>query len=408
MSAPLRVLHVATYVHPDQFGGAERVIHGVAEAAARAGHDVTVLTGRHDPAHAAEERRDGCRILRYPMPRAARGAAFLLAVRSGVARALAALAASGRFDVVHAHQVASAGPALRARSLARARVYSFYAPYHEEFAVERSARAGAQRLGLVDRVRRGVALRLDRDCVRRADRVVVLSEFSRGQLRALDPDRASAAARVPPGVDCARFCPGDAAAARRSLGLDDSGLLIATVRRLVRRMGLDDALAAAAALGGRHGGAHLAIAGAGPEREHLEALARELGLGGRVTFLGRIADERLPDLYRAADLFLLPTRALEGFGMVTLEALACGTPVLATAVGANPEVLGELLPELPVVAGGAPALTAGIAAALDRRVDLRAAAARAAATLARDWSWDACAARLEQIYRDAGSTEAAP
>src|SRR5207249_11052699 len=60
------------------------------------------------------------------------------------------------------------------------------------------------------------------------------------------------------------------------------------------------------------------------------------------SFLGFIPDETLPSYYHAADVFVLPTRELEGFGLVTVEALACGTPVLGTPVGATPEVLSGL------------------------------------------------------------------
>ena len=73
-----------------------------------------------------------------------------------------------------------------------------------------------------------------------------------------------------------------------------------------------------------------------------EDSSSELGIDAQVRFLGRVAEEELPDWYRGADLFVLPTVAYEGFGMVTAEALSCGTPVLGTPVGATPELLGPL------------------------------------------------------------------
>ncbi|MBM4087597.1 MAG: glycosyltransferase, partial [Planctomycetes bacterium] len=81
------------------------------------------------------------------------------------------------------------------------------------------------------------------------------------------------------------------------------------------------------------------------ERE-LKSLVSRLGLADRVIFAGKAPEADLPRFYQAADLFVLPTRELEGFGMVTPEALASGTPVLGTPVGGTVEILGRLNPDL--------------------------------------------------------------
>jgi glycosyltransferase involved in cell wall biosynthesis len=101
-------------------------------------------------------------------------------------------------------------------------------------------------------------------------------------------------------------------------------------------MGIDLLIRAAAEVPGLQ----VVIGGDGPLRGELEALAKSLNVPAR--FLGYVKDEDLPALYRAADLFVLPTRALEGFGLVAIEAMACGTPAMGTPVGAIPEVLGPL------------------------------------------------------------------
>lgn len=85
----------------------------------------------------------------------------------------------------------------------------------------------------------------------------------------------------------------------------------------------------------------LILGGTGPLREELQALCTQYGLADHVSFLGRIPDEDLPDAYAAADCFVLPTQALECFGLIVLEAHASGTPVIATPVGAIPEVMGR-------------------------------------------------------------------
>jgi glycosyltransferase involved in cell wall biosynthesis len=90
--------------------------------------------------------------------------------------------------------------------------------------------------------------------------------------------------------------------------------------------------------------ARLLIAGSGPEQERLEQLAERHELGGRVVFLGRVPDDELPGLYRSADACIVPSRELEGFGYVALEALAAGTPVVASATGGLIDLLTPLEP----------------------------------------------------------------
>jgi phosphatidylinositol alpha-1,6-mannosyltransferase len=102
------------------------------------------------------------------------------------------------------------------------------------------------------------------------------------------------------------------------------------------------------------------VAGEGDDRPRLEALARECGVAGRVRFLGAVPRPALPALYRAADLFVLPSRG-EGFGIVFLEAMACGTPALGLAEGGAVDPLAGLGRAVP-----SEALAESIAAELAR------------------------------------------
>ncbi|MFQ3629796.1 MAG: glycosyltransferase, partial [Cyanobacteriota bacterium] len=90
----------------------------------------------------------------------------------------------------------------------------------------------------------------------------------------------------------------------------------------------------------------LAIAGKGPLRQGLEQQAAELGLQNHVQFLGFLPEADLPLAYQAADLTVMPSLSLEGFGLVLLESLASGTPALCTPVGGMPEVLLPFCPDL--------------------------------------------------------------
>ena len=154
---------------------------------------------------------------------------------------------------------------------------------------------------------------------------------------------------VPPGVDVERFRPlseaGRAEEKRRiraEFGLDPDAPLVLGVSRLVPRKGFDVLIDAVAGLPG----VHLAIAGAGRDRERLERRARDAGLGDRMRFLGRVPDdESFPRLYACADVFAAPCRdrwgglEAEGFGIVFLEAAAAGVPQVAGRSGGSHEAV---------------------------------------------------------------------
>lgn len=144
-----------------------------------------------------------------------------------------------------------------------------------------------------------------------------------------------------PGVDTERFCPGDAAGARRRLGLDADRPTITSVSRLVPRKGMHLLIGAAAKLRRRHPDLQVAIAGSGRERARLEALVERLDLADCVVLLGRVDDAALADVHRAADVAALLCHdrwfgaEQEGFGIVLVEAGACGVPVVAGRSGGS-------------------------------------------------------------------------
>ncbi len=143
---------------------------------------------------------------------------------------------------------------------------------------------------------------------------------------------------VAPGVDHAFFGPGDRRQARRALGLPGQGPLLLFVGRIQPLKGVAVAVRAVAALADDHADARLVVVGgpSGPqgqaEVERTRAIVHDLGLGERVVFVPPRPHELLSTYYRAADVCLVPSRS-ESFGLVALEAAACGTPVVASDVG---------------------------------------------------------------------------
>jgi glycosyltransferase involved in cell wall biosynthesis len=209
--------------------------------------------------------------------------------------------------------------------------------------------------------------------------------------------------RVVPGcVDVARFdidTPGWSA--RQRLQLPQNRPIVLAVRRLVRRMGLEDLIDAMALLKKRRGSdAMLLIAGKGRLADELQQRIVEKGLENDVKLLGFVPDERLPELYRAATISVVPTVALEGFGLITAESLAAGTPVLVTPVGGLPEAVEGLSRDLVLPTTGAEALADGIASALAGR--LRVPDAQACRDFARaNFDHAVIARRVAEVYREA-------
>jgi phosphatidylinositol alpha-1,6-mannosyltransferase len=153
---------------------------------------------------------------------------------------------------------------------------------------------------------------------------------------------------VPPGVDVDRFRPLEPLArmsVRADFGLPVSGTLVLSLSRLVPRKGMDVLIEAVASLAERRTRLHLAIGGDGRDRRRLERLATKVG--APVTFLGRVPDERLPDVYGCADVFAMLCRnrwgglEQEGFGIVFLEAAAAGVAQLAGDSGGASEAVDD-------------------------------------------------------------------
>jgi glycosyltransferase involved in cell wall biosynthesis len=111
-------------------------------------------------------------------------------------------------------------------------------------------------------------------------------------------------------------------------------------------MGLDNLLCAIEMLNDEQHDLTLVIGGEGPLRKQLQADIRQKRLSEVVRLVGFIPESQLSQYYQAADLVLMPSLQLEGFGLVMVEAMACGTPVLGTPVGAIPEILNQVDPIL--------------------------------------------------------------
>jgi D-inositol-3-phosphate glycosyltransferase len=213
-----------------------------------------------------------------------------------------------------------------------------------------------------------------------------------------DPDRIEV---VPPGVDHLAFTPGNRDAARKRLGIDARRVLL-FVGRIQPLKGVDLAVRVLAALDDKQ--TTLVIVG-GPsgndgqkELRRVHDLAEQLGVSAQIRWVRPQRHERLADYYRAADVCLVPSRS-ESFGLVALEAAACGTPVIAAAVGGLRSLVDNNETGF-LIEGRNPSDYAGPLEKLFVDDALARDMGERAAQRSLRYSWSMTAARLRRLYGD--------
>ncbi|MNO37732.1 Mannosylfructose-phosphate synthase [compost metagenome] len=247
---------------------------------------------------------------------------------------------SGRIDILYTHFAPyGIGPALEAKKRGIPVIMTFHGPWNEEMKMEGR--------GIKHRVKSTIAKNIEHRAYKLADKFIVLSETFRDMLHNLHGVPLHKIIVIPGAANVERFVPApNRLAIRRTLNLPEGATTVLTVRRLVNRMGLLQLLEAWKQVSERFPNAILLIGGKGPLRGELEEKIADYGLSSKVKLLGYIPDHELVSYYQAADLFVVPSQALEGFGLITVEAMAAGLPVMATPIGGNKEILAGFRPEL--------------------------------------------------------------
>jgi len=343
-------------------GGAERVLRNQALGLATLGHRVELLTRASEYASEGMREMNGIREWRYGVSRRHEAAFLWSSVRRSVEQ-FDRIRTTEPLDAVIIHQaLAGLGPILTRRHAASRWIYLCHSLAHEEYETRQkptgSTLASLRRQANL-RARRSV----ERVVMSRCHRVAVLSQFMRQRVIGAHDISTDDIALIPGAVDPHAFVPsGDRRLAKAALNLPGNRTILFTVRNLVPRMGLDNLLCAVERLNRAQHELLLVIGGEGPLREKLQSEIQRKGLGDAVQLVGFIPEAQLSHYYQAADLVVVPSLQLEGFGLVIVEALACGTPVLGTPVGAIPEILNQVDPVL--VAEGTD--TRSIAHALER------------------------------------------
>jgi glycosyltransferase involved in cell wall biosynthesis len=205
---------------------------------------------------------------------------------------------------------------------------------------------------------------------------------------------------VPGAVDTSRFQPSSKDASRDLLGWPRNERIIFCIRRLIERMGIEALITAFASIAAKHPNVSLFIGGKGPLQEALQAQITSLGLDHRIGVLGFVRESLLPTCYQAADISIVPSQHLEGFGLTTIESLACGTPVLVTPVGGLTEVVRPLAPSCVLSGTNPDQIAEGLSAYLAGELPLP-ASADCVAYVQKNFIWEKVARKVLTIYDDA-------
>ena len=294
-----------------------------------------------------------------------------------------------KIDIIASHFALYALPILdKLRSIPS--VVHFHGPWAAEAGVEGSSFISSR-----------IQAAIERAVYSHANRVIVLSRAFQQELVRSYGISEELIRVVPGGVDLERFnitlTRGEA---RERLGWPIDRPIILAVRRQMRRMGLENLIDASRALIMTNPDLLVFLAGSGPISNELKLRIAEYGLDKSIRLLGRVDDADLPLAYRAADLTVVPSQTLEGFGMITLESLASGTAVFVSPIGGLPEVIGPFAPQCVFDGTSAKEIQVALAEALCGQRSLP-TAEECRQYASKNFSWPVIAERIHAVYQEA-------
>ncbi|MBI4355784.1 MAG: glycosyltransferase family 4 protein [Candidatus Omnitrophica bacterium] len=398
--AARRLLFIAESCYPDRSGGADRYIFELARALVDRGHAVTVCTGweRSTPVPSAE--RSGVQFCRYRTPPTGPFKGYGRLAQSFITE-MQRLLRQRQFDAAYVHHAIPMALCRLVPGLARLpRLAHVHMTWDAEYLIRvgglRALQGGGSwRVRSFSRLLRSV----QGWGLRAAQRIVVTTPYVRQMvLDAFPWAQPIPIDAIPGGVNIQQFTPpADRAALRRRLGLPQDDLIAVTVRRLVPRTGVPALIEAMAVLRDAGRAMRLIVVGDGPQASTIRELIQRYRLNDRVRLVGPCSNEALVDYYGAADCSVMPTAALEGFGLSIVESLACGTPVLATPVGAMPDLLRPLEPELIFPSSEPAAMADQLARWCSAPGRLTALRSRCRDYAVRGFTWQHAAERFEAV-----------
>ncbi len=337
----MNILLVADVSIANVIGGAERVVYEQSKQLVDRGHTVHLLTRKLSDHKYNKDEINGVIEWRYNI-NTRNSFLYLVSTIRNAKTLFTTLQNQYRYDGILFYQPFSSFGVITSKfSNASRKIYICFSLSFEEF-LSRNVRPDNLLRKIVFIANIFFRRFIEKWALKKSKQIIVLSKFTEMTLWDAYNIAADRISIVPGGIDLEKFYPvADKVSIRKRLNVPQGKTILFTVRNMVQRMGLESLITAMKKVSSTAPDIYLVIGGHGPIKDDLIDLTSRFGLEGQIEFAGFIHDDVLPDYYRMADLFILPTKELEGFGLVTLEAMASGVPVVGTPVGGTLEILGK-------------------------------------------------------------------
>ena len=407
----LKILMISD-LFPPVDGGVPTVLYELSKRLTAREHKVVVATYQFQKDWPDYEVVDGIEVFRVPL-KWNKLTPFYLSAPFNMKSLINSLSQKfNGFDILHLHlSLAGFGALTTPQTRKVPKVFTFYGDWAKEYLAE--SKGWKKKLG-ISTIETGVMRFMQRKCLRSSHVVVTLSKYSKEQVLSLTPHPPAGGPQslqnkvqiIPAGVDLEKFqlkfpkLP-------NLPNLPKNKFLILTIRRLYKRMGLENLIDAIDIVRKEFPEVFLIIGGKGYLEESLKLKVKSEKLEKNVRLEGFIPEEEKSNYLRAAHLYVLPSVSQEGFGLTTLESLACGTPVLGTPTGATPELLGNFRKEFILMGTSAKDIAKGIIEFMKKyrgdeslRLSCR--------EYAKGFSWEKMVGEYEELYFALSTKHKAP
>jgi glycosyltransferase involved in cell wall biosynthesis len=340
----LKILFVADVSIESVIGGAERVLFEQSTRLSKRGHSVHVLTRKLGNQKQSPEIINGVKEWRYDVDKKS-NFTFLKTTWHNSKSLFKLLQKKYNFEIINFHQPFSSLAVIQSPLNNNAKkIYTCHSLSFEEY-ISRNIKPKGLTARTLFKLNVFTRRSIEKRALKKSNEIIVLSHFTQNKLSVTYNIPSQKISIIPGGVDLNRFQPSNnKKQIRQHFNIPDDKMILFSVRNLVPRMGLENLIVAIQKVVEHTKDIFLVLGGEGPLKDSLITLADKLNIKDYIHFAGFIPEKELINYYQMADIFVLPTLELEGFGLVTLEAMACGVPVLGTPVGGTQEILGKFDP----------------------------------------------------------------
>ena len=384
--APMPRICLVTHFFPPHMGGIEKVSYEQSSRLAESGYKFDVLTSKVKGQ--IEHPAKGIRVFPY--------SGLKLAEGFGVPYPILTVKAYKQFaqvirncDLVHAHGHVYMSSYL-AGKLAKKYKKPFIVTQHNTWIDYKSWLNTMENMN--DQT-------IGKSVLKHADRILTVSKETMKYVLRLGADKAKTSVMYN-GVDTNCFYSTKKGESREKLGLPKNRKIIFSARRLVYKNGLDTLIESAALVARDNPDILFVVAGKGPSKQLIEDHIKELGIEKNTKLTGFVPDELLPVYYNAADYFVLPSASGEGLPLVLFEAMACGLPVIATAVGGTPEIVEHMKNGVLVPPMNPEAMAEALSKMLAKEELGRGIGEEAKRKIKNQFTWEENVQRLEKVYSE--------